>query len=156
MEGLFRPSTHDSNARRAIYEPGSSIGFYKFDITNNNYYRKAAREINRDSSTHIINHLLCMYLLGKSSYLPLIGTKEISLSDYLFKYKKTLDPIIMDLLIQTGVIESKNIKIVHGFAYTELEDITKINEERIKEISDEIAALSKNEIIMRRLYIRLI
>lgn len=97
-----------------------------------------------------------MYLLGKSSYLPLIGTKEISLSDYLFKYKKTLDPIIMDLLIQTGVIESKNIKIVHGFAYTELEDITKINEERIKEISDEIAALSKNEIIMRRLYIRLI
>lgn len=133
----------DENARKSKIRTGASIGFYKFDINYNSEYKRIAWMLENSDRPE---QKLTMYLLEQ----PFLSqVKEISLSDYLYKYRKPLDDVMMDFLIQTGVIESKKIEIAWNcdsdefLAHTYLEDITKINEDKIKELALEVDKLNK-------------
>ena len=130
-------------SRKCKIRAGASIGFYRFEINNNMTYEKQARIFENLADQ---DDWLSKYFLERPC---LARTKEISLTDYLYKYRKPLDDVMMDFLLQTGVIESKKVELAYSdsagctCAHTYLEDITKINEDKIKELAAEVDKVNK-------------
>lgn len=132
-------------SRKCKIRAGASIGFYRFEINNNMVYKRQAEYLRNDWGYGPDDWLSKKFLERPC----LANTKEISLTDYLYKYKKPLDDVMMDFLLQTGVIESKKVEIAYSrsaschCAHTYLEDITKINEDKIKELAAEVDKANK-------------
>lgn len=165
--------------RKSIYKDAPPFICLKFDIRREKCYTYQDNESYRkwgDARTHRQSdgkdhsgdfekdyHDIGFDLIGgeyanavlEKKYVATPCFTEISLTDYIFKYKGYLPKETIDFLLQTGVIESSNVERITVkqlqinrdidfykplYRYTtKMENITKVNEDVLAELKERMA-----------------
>lgn len=147
------PAGRDKVANKFLYKRYPVISFWKYYVHDGD------------------NRCIEKQLQNGTNYFLSTGD-EISLTDYLLKYKGKLDKSLMNFLLQTDVIRTSklqyivtrrdgkkcydeitiNAKPVRPIdkyrLWTDTEDIISINEEKLKEMVDEMNKLPINDVGM--------